>query len=238
MSDDRERTGSLGGELEGTDEHGDYDEWERMIAAFRQSAPRSTGAPPWLEQKVMAEIETLPEAGTFARLLQWLVRPAPVRVPPLAGLAVAAGLALLIALPRGGGPGMGGEVDGQGGVNGGGVVDGSGAVGGNGAVDGVRPAGGGATGMEAVVYVQFVLEAPGANSVAVAGDFSEWEPEYTLEDVDGDGVWTGRVPVRPGVHSYMFLIDGTEWQTDPRAERYSDDGFGNRNAVLAVTAGT
>ncbi|NND83944.1 MAG: hypothetical protein HKN46_02225, partial [Acidimicrobiia bacterium] len=137
-------------------------------------------------------------------------------------LAVAAGLALLIALPRGGVPGPGGVVDGQGGV-----VEG-----------GVRPAGGGATGVEAVVYVQFVLDAPGANSVAVAGDFSEWEPEYTLEDVDGDGVWTGRVPVRPGVHSYMFLIDGTEWQTDPRAERYSDDGFGNRNAVLAVTAGT
>ncbi len=237
MSDGRERKAGKGDELmaavghsvergsaprTGADERGDYDEWERMIAAFRQSAPRSTGAPPWLEQKVMAEIETLPEAGPFARLLRWLVHPAPVRIPPLAGLAVAAGLALLIALPRGGGPGMGGVVDGQGGA-----VDG-----------GVRPAGGSATGVEAVVYVQFVLEAPGANSVAVAGDFSEWEPEYTLEDVDGDGVWTGRVPVRPGVHSYMFLIDGTEWQTDPRAERYSDDGFGNRNAVLAVTAGT
>ncbi|NNF12738.1 MAG: hypothetical protein HKN72_05925 [Gemmatimonadetes bacterium] len=228
MNDDRHIEASSGGPANrpDADERRDYDEWERMIAAFRQSAPRSTGAPPWLEQKVMAEIEALPESGPFARLLQWLVRPAPVRIPPLAGLAVAAGLALLIALPRGGEPGPGGVVDG-------GVVDGA-------VVDGsdVRPAGGGSDGMEAVVYVQFVLEAPGANSVAVAGDFSEWEPEYTLEDVDGDGVWTGRVPVRPGVHTYMFLIDGTEWQTDPRAERYSDDGFGNRNAVLAVTAGT
>ena len=208
MSDERE-------------ERGDYDEWERMIAAFRQSAPRSTGAPPWLEQKVMAEIESLPEAGPFARLMQWLVRPAPIRVPPLAGLAVAAGLALLLALPRGGGvngpEGTGTPVDGAGGV---------------------LPVEGGTQPVGAVVYVQFVLEAPGASSVAVAGDFSEWEPAYTLEDVDGDGVWTGRVPVEPGVHSYMFLIDGTQWQTDPRAERYSDDGFGNRNAVLAVTAGT
>ena len=31
--------------------------------------------------------------------------------------------------------------------------------------------------------------------------------------------------------------DGSEWQTDPRADRYQDDGFGNRNAVLAVTSG-
>jgi hypothetical protein len=34
----------------------------------------------------------------------------------------------------------------------------------------------------------------------------------------------------------MFLIDGTEWKTDPLADRYQDDGFGNRNAVLAVAA--
>ena len=81
------------------------------------------------------------------------------------------------------------------------------------------------------------MEAPGAQSVAVAGDFSEWEPTFALDDADGDGVWTGRVPVRPGVHSYMFLIDGAEWQTDPNADSYQDDGFGNQNAVLAIASG-
>lgn len=89
-----------------------------------------------------------------------------------------------------------------------------------------------------VVSVQFVLEAPGARSVAVGGDFDAWSGSYMLEDPDGDGVWTGRVPVTPGLHSYMFLLDGAEWVTDPRASRYNDDGFGNRNAVLAVTAPT
>jgi 1,4-alpha-glucan branching enzyme len=87
-----------------------------------------------------------------------------------------------------------------------------------------------------VVYVQFILEAPAATSVAVAGDFSGWEPAFALEDPDGDGVWSARVPVRPGVHAYMFLIDETSWETDPNAGRYQDDGFGNRNAVLAVGA--
>ena len=72
----------------------------------------------------------------------------------------------------------------------------------------------------------------------VGGDFDAWNGSYTLEDPDGDGVWTGRVPVEPGLHSYMFLLDGNEWVTDPRASRYNDDGFGNRNAVLAVAAPT
>lgn len=84
------------------------------------------------------------------------------------------------------------------------------------------------------VYVQFVLEAPSAQSVSVAGDFSEWEDTHTLDDPDGDGIWTGRVPLKPGMHQYMFVIDGADWVTDPRAERYADDGFGNRNAVIAV----
>ncbi len=85
------------------------------------------------------------------------------------------------------------------------------------------------------ILVEFSLDAPGATTVAVAGDFSGWESIFILDDADGDGIWTGRIPITPGVHQYMFVIDGTEWVTDPRAQRYSDDGFGNRNAVLAVT---
>ncbi len=31
----------------------------------------------------------------------------------------------------------------------------------------------------------------------------------------------------------MFVVDG-EWVTDPQADRYVDDGFGNRNALIEV----
>jgi hypothetical protein len=86
----------------------------------------------------------------------------------------------------------------------------------------------------AQLYVEFVLRAPGARSVAVAGDFTTWSPDVELQDADGDGVWAGRVLVQPGMHRYMFVIDGTEWVTDPNAARHTDDGFGNRNAVLVV----
>jgi hypothetical protein len=202
MNDDlRDRDPRLGDEP---------DEWSRMVAAFRSAAPRG-GAPPWLEQRVMAEIVSLPERGLVARLAAWLVRPAPIRVSPLAAAGAAALLAIVLIVPD--------RTPGSDGADGGG------------------PANASVTPTESVVYVQFMLDAPGASSVSVAGDFSEWEPSFTLEDVDGDGVWTGRVPVQPGVHTYMFLIDGTEWRTDPRADRYRDDGFGNRNAVLAVASG-
>jgi len=84
------------------------------------------------------------------------------------------------------------------------------------------------------IYVQFSIEAPSANTVAVAGDFNDWAPQIVLTDSDGDGIWTGRVALEPGVHQYMFVIDGTQWTTDPKADRYTDDGFGNRNAVLVI----
>lgn len=179
-------------------------DWDRMLTSFRQAAP-SGSTPPWLEQKVMAEIHALPEKGAVGRFVDWVVSPAPVRVSPLVAGVVAAGFALAILLPgRGTTP-----------------------------IDPPPPGGGGAV---EVVYVQFLLEAPAASSVAVAGDFNDWEPSFVLDDPDGDGVWSGRVPVRPGVHAYMFVIDETEWLTDPNAARYQDDGFGNRNAVLAVGA--
>ena len=96
------------------------------------------------------------------------------------------------------------------------------------------PWGGGPTGPpEDTVYVQLFLEAPAASSVAIAGDFNSWEP-IQLEDPNGDGVWSARLAVQPGIYEYMFLLDGSRWMADPHAEWYSDDGFGNRNAVLAI----
>lgn len=180
------------------------DDWDRMLASFRRAAPTGS-TPPWLEERVMAEVRALPERNALQRLLTWLVSPAPVRVSPLSAGIVAAAVAVALLLPR---PGAA-PVDPDGLASGGPVE---------------------------VVYVQFLLEAPSATSVAVAGDFSGWEPSFALDDADGDGVWSGRIPVSPGVHAYMFVVDETQWLTDPNAARYQDDGFGNRNAVLAVGA--
>jgi len=219
MNDETHRhlDGDLPLEDLGHEARGEAESWERLLNAFRVEAPRGL-APPWLESRVMAEIETLPEAGVLRRAVAWILHPQPVRVSPLAVGLVAAALTGVLLV---GGPGAE-----------------------------LRPTGAGPTDTptnptalasqesEPVVYVEFVLNAPGAISVAVAGDFDGWEGSHVLTDADGDGVWTGRVPVRPGVHAYMFLVDGSTWMTDPEAERYAEDGFGNRNAILAVSAPT
>ena len=86
---------------------------------------------------------------------------------------------------------------------------------------------------ESEIWIRFVYFDDAAEEVAVAGDFSNWNPiELTQEEIDGKRVWTGLIPVSRGEHQYMFVRDGEEWVTDPLADVKRDDGFGNKNAVL------
>jgi 1,4-alpha-glucan branching enzyme len=82
------------------------------------------------------------------------------------------------------------------------------------------------------VLVQFRLDAPQAQQVQLAGNFTNWEPAHRLKRT-GTGVWTVVVPVTPGVHSYGFVVDGKRWVVDPAARTVSD-GFGGMNSQLAV----
>jgi len=82
------------------------------------------------------------------------------------------------------------------------------------------------------VFTQFVLSAPNAKRVAVAGDFSEWKPVHVMTRSTA-GVWTVVVPLDPGVHDYAFVVDGERWVPDPAAPSVND-GFGGVNSRLAV----
>jgi 1,4-alpha-glucan branching enzyme len=82
--------------------------------------------------------------------------------------------------------------------------------------------------------VRFVLEARGARQVTVAGDFNGWDPARTpLEGPDLGGNFVATVPVTPGEHEYMFVVDG-RWVTDPAAAERRADGFGRENALLRL----
>lgn len=83
-----------------------------------------------------------------------------------------------------------------------------------------------------LVFTQFLLRAPDASEVALAGDFSNWQPAYQMTRSE-PGVWTVVVPLEPGIHSYSFVVDGERWVPDPMAPAF-DDGFGGKNSRLAV----
>jgi len=83
------------------------------------------------------------------------------------------------------------------------------------------------------VWIRFIYIDEDAEQIAVAGDFSDWNPvEMTSQEMNGKKVWTGLISVERGEHHYMFVKDGEEWISDPLAEVQRDDGFGNKNAVI------
>lgn len=85
------------------------------------------------------------------------------------------------------------------------------------------------------MLTRFVYTNDTADSVAVAGDFSDWAPiPLSPHTVNGETVWTGLVPVPRGEHEYQFVINGERWVTDPLAPDKQDDGFGAKNAVLKL----
>jgi Glycogen recognition site of AMP-activated protein kinase len=103
----------------------------------------------------------------------------------------------------------------------------------------LSPAGTGAppAGSTTAVAVRFVFIAPSAKRVAITGDWVHWDPAgIPLTSSRQDGVWAAEIAVPPGLHHYVFVIDGTEWRPDPNAASQVDDGFGQRNSVLLVSA--
>lgn len=88
---------------------------------------------------------------------------------------------------------------------------------------------------ETLREVEIVFHAPGVRSVAVVGDFNEWDPkEHDMLRGGDDGTWRIRLELAPGVYEYGFLIDGQDWAKDPLAKRFLADGFGGENSVLFV----
>jgi anti-sigma factor RsiW len=86
----------------------------------------------------------------------------------------------------------------------------------------------------ASVTVRLTFYAPKAQRVSVAGDFNKWRVDSHEMSRQNGGIWTIDLSLEPGVYSYMFVLDGGKWKTDPGADAYEDDGFGNKNAVMRV----
>jgi chromosome partitioning protein len=82
--------------------------------------------------------------------------------------------------------------------------------------------------------VAFVTLYPRANSVHIAGDFNNWQPEKSpLERVGDSGVWQTKIKLPQGKYRYRLVVDG-QWQQDPYNELTELNPFGELNSILEV----
>jgi hypothetical protein len=80
------------------------------------------------------------------------------------------------------------------------------------------------------VLLQFRM--PGATSVALAGDWNEWQP-LPLTSSGGE-VWEGALTLAPGIYRFVLLVDGKDWVV-PAGVATAADGMGGKTAMLVVT---
>jgi len=82
--------------------------------------------------------------------------------------------------------------------------------------------------------ITFKLKGTGARAVFLAGSFNGWDPTMTeMRPVNGKNEWRRQVHLEPGLHEYLFVVDG-KWTPDPEADRHAPNPFGGTNSVREV----
>jgi 1,4-alpha-glucan branching enzyme len=90
---------------------------------------------------------------------------------------------------------------------------------------------------DTVRLVQFVLLAPRAAQVQLAGDFNGWQGSATPLRRTASGLWAVELPLPPGRYTYTFVVDGSHFTPDPAAPRALVDDFGTPSSVVTVGGG-
>ncbi len=76
----------------------------------------------------------------------------------------------------------------------------------------------------------FRFVAPGAQSVVLVGDFTDWDRHGIRLRRSPDGIWTTSVRLPPGRHRYRFLVDG-QWRDDPECQTRLANPFGSEDMI-------
>lgn len=185
-------------------------ESDEVIEHVAMTLRRETVAvSPDFDARVMQRVREEARQAAGTGLWRWMTRSRTIKVSPLAGLALAAGLAGLVALAARGDadrPTV--------------IPDRTVAI-----VPEAAPA---------QRMTEFIFVNPSASKVAIVGDFNDWDEGVSPLRRMGDGVWAITIPLAPGRYQYTFVVDGTTWVADPAAPRTLEDDFGRPNSVITV----
>lgn len=87
------------------------------------------------------------------------------------------------------------------------------------------------------VRVTFELPAEvAADSVAVVGDFNDWNPvKHPMTFDKKKGVWTKAISLKPGgQHEFRYFVDGSTWRNDEQADWYTNNPYFCENGVIEL----
>lgn len=191
----------------------DMDSLDPDMQEIAAEARRPVAIDPAARRRLLEALKAEP-APQRPGVLAWLMEPRRFALPPLATAALAAGLVGIgviagTAIPR----------DGRGPTE----QPRAGAAGSQ-LPDSLAPH-----------AIKFVLIAPKAARVSVVGDFNGWNTSANpMKEQSADGTWTVFVPLKPGLHVYSFVVDGTHFVADPTAPIAPDDGYGQKSSVVLV----
>lgn len=82
--------------------------------------------------------------------------------------------------------------------------------------------------------VNFICQAPHAQSVSLVGDFNAWNPTVHPMKQGPDKAWTIAVELKHGHHRYAFLVDGA-LTLDPRAQGVTRNDKNERVCLIPVS---
>jgi hypothetical protein len=172
--------------------------------------------------RVMASLDAdvIPLRPMRARSRSWFTRPRLVAVTPLAGLAAAAAITAIIvfgarAVATGGSPAPVAATESA--VNPVILAANTGRV--------TTPA----------LPTPFIYQDASARSVALVGDFNDWDAARSPLVEVSPGVWSLTLALEPGRYQYQLVIDGQRRIADPSAQQSIDSEFGGTNSVVVVT---
>jgi 1,4-alpha-glucan branching enzyme len=77
--------------------------------------------------------------------------------------------------------------------------------------------------------------APAATRAHIAGDFNNWDQEFTLMKRSKDGNFTVTIELEKGKeYRFRYLIDDKTWENDWHADKYVPNPFGGDDSVVIV----
>ena len=82
---------------------------------------------------------------------------------------------------------------------------------------------------------RFVIYQPEAQSVQIAGSFTNWN-NVPMKMIGPSGYWEIELDVSKGEHRYVFIIGDDRKIADPTILTRERDDFGSENSVLVVEA--